>query len=705
MPPTRTSSERTNCYDPRAAGHLELPMAKKVVPHTKPRFDINASLSKDGPLVVIFFTAAELAKFEAGKILGNLPCTKCCLDVATWGFGAYIYDPKSETIESSVSVCKACYVYEPANPQKDEEEELIVHMRTDRQEIEEIPSGRPNVPVPMAPRRARSLSQIVNFIKVFPAMVPAPLGVRQMHRPAKRQELCEHVEAIMAHYDEAVSRAEHRWTFASANWDSRDRLDRLDRRDEFDLVDRKRKWNAYETARLAVQSAEAAVDGAYELVNELGTLAHSAPVDSLREKVVRFITSFKVVPGCKCRACSAVANGDSGVHSQGRMGWGITEHNAGFGNEKNNAALNALKMPPAVTTMFAPASSALAARMAESLMGSGLGTVSNLEKRDAHEQEREALYERVCLARQMRIAATRSNLFFWEYNRRFGVSYWIAEMQTARVSDGLPVPRASSPVPPRTMAAPTTAEEQQAQEPTCKAFNLRVCEAKALTDEDRFNEVNGRAYQALAEEYAHAFGVFVPDHEIDEYLILKRKESLLMDVRREVAIKEGCPFENPQPLERYITGAHEFYERLSQAYKNNADGQEDMLNQKCELLGVYQKLLRRCWNIEEEWKLVVGQETQSFTFVNPFPAGDIRRAALNGTLQERLVAYNGHAPVPRLPRRSIMTIRTYNRHFADPGSIKCRRQYCLFEILREEVEALERQAFTEMKASPPPLPL
>ena len=125
-----------------------------------------------------------------------------------------------------------------------------------------------------------------------------------------------------------------------------------------------------------------------------------------------------------------------------------------------------------------------------------------------------------------------------------------------------------------------------------------------------------------------------------------------MDVRREVArkslllgqpdlavsvvvnvviVKEGCPFENPQPLERYITGAHEFYEKLGQPYKNNADGKEDVLNENCELLGVYQKLLRRCWNIEEEWKLVVGQETQSFTFVNPFPIHDIRRAALNGT--------------------------------------------------------------------------
>ncbi|KAF7343579.1 GTP-binding protein [Mycena sanguinolenta] len=44
-----------------------------------------------------------------------------------------------------------------------------------------------------------------------------------------------------------------------------------------------------------------------------------------------------------------------------------------------------------------------------------------------------------------------------------------------------------------------------------------------------------------------------------------------------------------------------------------------------------------------------------------------------------------------------MTIRTYNKHFADPGSIKCRRRYYLFEILREEVMALERQAFAQLR--------
>lgn len=105
-----------------------------------------------------------------------------------------------------------------------------------------------------------------------------------MHRPAKRQELREHVEAIMAHYDDEVTRSEHRLTFASGNWDRRDRLDQLDSLDQLDLEDRKRKWNAYETARLAVQSAEAAAGRANELVDELSTLGHSAPVDTLREK-------------------------------------------------------------------------------------------------------------------------------------------------------------------------------------------------------------------------------------------------------------------------------------------------------------------------------------------------------------------------------------------------------------------------------------
>ncbi|KAJ6506550.1 hypothetical protein C8R45DRAFT_969962 [Mycena sanguinolenta] len=82
-------------------------------------------------------------------------------------------------------------------------------------------------------------------------------------------------------------------------------------------------------------------------------------------------------------------------------------------------------MPPARPTMSVPASSALAARMAESLMRSGSGTVSNLEKRDAHEQEREAFYKRVCLAHAAADADHRNwveyLLLEQEYTRRFGV--------------------------------------------------------------------------------------------------------------------------------------------------------------------------------------------------------------------------------------------------------------------------------------------
>ncbi|KAJ6465261.1 hypothetical protein C8R45DRAFT_939481 [Mycena sanguinolenta] len=285
MAPTRTSSERTKRYDARAPGRSELPMAKKLVTLNKPRFDINASLSKDKPLVVVFFTAAELANLDARKILGNLPCTKCCL---TWRRGA-----SGQTIESSVSMCKACYAYEHANPQKDEDEELILLMRT---------GDFQRAPKCTCPEGSEACQEPFTGCKLhqIPAMVPAPPGVRKMHRPAKRQELREHVEAIVAHYNDAVTRSEHRFTFASANWDRRDRLDRLDNLDQLDLEDRKRKWSAYETARLAVQSAEAAAERANDLANELSTLGHSAPVDSLREKVTCFIKSFKVVHGCKC---------------------------------------------------------------------------------------------------------------------------------------------------------------------------------------------------------------------------------------------------------------------------------------------------------------------------------------------------------------------------------------------------------------------
>ncbi|KAJ6505119.1 hypothetical protein C8R45DRAFT_923416 [Mycena sanguinolenta] len=673
MPPTRTSSERTNHYDARAAGRSELPMANKVVSHTKPRFDINASLSKDEPLVVIFFTTAELAKLDAHNILGNIPCTKYCLDMATWGFGAYIYDQKTGTIEYSVSVCKACYAYEHANPQKDEDEELILLMRTGhclRAPKCTCPEGSEACQEPFT---GCELHQIL-------AIILAPPGVRKMHRPAKRQQLREHVEAIMVHYDDAVTQSEHRLNFHSAMWDRRDRLERLDSLDQLDLEDRKHKWNTYQTALLAVKSTEAAAERANKLADNLSNLAHAAPVDLLREKVARFIKARLDTVRVPEFAKPNLSNHDrhsfysfASYHHVARRGivlssivgvW--TEHritiekhrngrDANTNGENNDNSRVQYAGPDVARDM--ESFSALAARMAESLMRS---TASNLEQRDAHDQEREAFHERVCLARRAADKAVEYIILKDEYNERFGASYWIAQMQTARVSDGLPIPRASSPMPPITMPEPTNAEEEHAQELICEVFNQHVCEAKALADEDRFNEVNARAYQGGAEEYGHAFGLFVPDAEIDEYLILKRKESLLMDVRRELALKEGCPFENPQPLERYIIAAHDFYEKLGQAYKNNADGQEDVLNQKCELLGMYQKLLLCCWNIEEEWKLVVGQETQSFTFVNPFLAGGIQRAALNRTCNwNRTAGALGGVQRPR-PRATVAPMKHHD---------------------------------------------
>lgn len=93
-------------------------------------------------------------------------------------------------------------------------------------------------------------------------------------------------------------------------------------------------------------------------------------------------------------------------------------------------------------------------------------------------------------------------------------------------------------------------------------------------------------------------------------------------------VEEGCPFENPEPIERYITAERKFVRKFGQAYISD-DGQNAVLREKCKVLEIYQKLLRQCWNLEDEWKRVVSQEVCSFSFVNPFPLGDPRRSEVD----------------------------------------------------------------------------
>ncbi|KAF8174531.1 hypothetical protein K438DRAFT_1980279 [Mycena galopus ATCC 62051] len=274
---------------------------------------------------------------------------------------------------------------------------------------------------------------------------------------------------------------------------------------------------------------------------------------------------------------------------------------------------------------------------------------------------------------------------------KLGRNYWIAEMQMARERDGLPHPRASLPLLPGTMSVESNPREE---ERVRKRLNEVVCKAKAAAaDGDRTDAEKGAEYHRLAGDYANRFGVFVPDAKIDEYLILKRKSALLLDVRRKQAIEEGCPFENPEPIERYTTAERKFARKFGQAYSSD-DGQNAVLREKCKVLEIYQKLLHRCWNLEDEWKRVVSEEVCSFSFVNPFPLGDPRRSEVDEIARERLAAYRRTSsdflrPTLRLPELKIIM---RNNHCAEPGSVKCRRRYCLFQVLREDLEELHAYA-------------
>ncbi|KAF8147022.1 hypothetical protein K438DRAFT_1989990 [Mycena galopus ATCC 62051] len=252
---------------------------------------------------------------------------------------------------------------------------------------------------------------------------------------------------------------------------------------------------------------------------------------------------------------------------------------------------------------------------------------------------------------------------------KLGRNYWIAEMQMAREGDGLPHPRASSPLLPGTTSVESNPmEEERAR----KRLNEVVCKVKAAAaDGDHTDTEKGAEYHRLAGDYANRFGVFIPDTKIDEYLILKRKSALLLDTDERI-VEEGCPFENPEPIEQYTTAERKFARKFGQAYSSD-DSQNAVLREKCKVLEIYQKLLRQCWNLEDEWKRVVSQEVCSFSFVNPFPLGDPRRSEVDEIARERLAAYRRTSsdflrPTLRLPELKIIM---RNNHCAEPGSVKC----------------------------------
>ncbi|KAJ7687477.1 hypothetical protein B0H14DRAFT_2653806 [Mycena olivaceomarginata] len=273
-----------------------------------------------------------------------------------------------------------------------------------------------------------------------------------------------------------------------------------------------------------------------------------------------------------------------------------------------------------------------------------------------------------------------------------------------RTTRDSPPPRASSPdfPPPSELMPPSTPLEltrhkqaRSEREAERRDLNQRANAAKEAADADPGNEAKALEYRQLCEDYAADFGLFVPDAEIDKHLILRRQESTRLDGLWEQAFKKGCPVSNRAPLQAYMDAAEEFNATFGQPYQRY-DGKAADLTSKCQMLVLYKEFLDGCrGDLEEEFR-IVGQRLHEISWVNPFPLGDSRRAALDTKLRARANI------APESNFRSTLedatvTLTYLNSDYRKPSSVRCRRKYLKHKLLVIELAAMQAAAEVEAR--------
>ncbi|KAF8177160.1 hypothetical protein K438DRAFT_1770258 [Mycena galopus ATCC 62051] len=282
-------------------------------------------------------------------------------------------------------------------------------------------------------------------------------------------------------------------------------------------------------------------------------------------------------------------------------------------------------------------------------------------------------------------------------------------------------PRVSDPVMPMPFCSGATSYEERliAEEPARKAWNKRVSALKAATDADPTNwkkamefECEGELSQwrrqgvglteHLAEEYALDYGHFVSDDEVFSHVMGKTAEELrVAELRGDAGdfsiecgielwliltmklVTKGCPFQNPDPIERYEDAARKFETKYGHPLRSKDGKEEEIVGEKSRQLTFWRGILTRGGDM---WD-IVGQQWHHITFVNPFDAEDDRRMALDNKLRERIASFKKVRPSSFKP--------TVNQKEVSPWSVACRRRHCQYGILEEDLARMQQAAERE----------
>ncbi|KAJ7362699.1 hypothetical protein DFH08DRAFT_930894 [Mycena albidolilacea] len=276
----------------------------------------------------------------------------------------------------------------------------------------------------------------------------------------------------------------------------------------------------------------------------------------------------------------------------------------------------------------------------------------------------------------------------WEERRRLAVK--ALGVNTLGVIKDSPQPRASSPdFPPPSELMPLSTpleltrhkQARSEREAERRDLNQRANTAKEAADADPGNEAKALKYRQLCEDYAADFGL--------------RQESTRLDGLWEQAFKKGCPVSNRAPLQAYMDVAEDFNATFGQPYQRYAGKAAD-LTLKCQMLVLYKEFLDGCCgDLEEEFR-IVGQRLHEISWVNPFPLGDLRCAALDTKLRARANIASESSFQSTLEDATI-TLMYLNSDYRKPSSVRCRRKYLKHKLLVIELAAMQAAAEVEAR--------
>ncbi|KAJ7187702.1 hypothetical protein B0H12DRAFT_1246620 [Mycena haematopus] len=224
-------------------------------------------------------------------------------------------------------------------------------------------------------------------------------------------------------------------------------------------------------------------------------------------------------------------------------------------------------------------------------------------------------------------------------------------------------------------------------------LNKAVTAAQLAAAADPGDKAKVSKYTHLRDEYETAFGHYIEDSKAHAYVIKKRQREATLDGLWDVADTQGCPIENPGPLEAYLKAAYDFLVDFRQPYRRD-DGRTAELNGCCRILERYNKLQENCAGREGELERLVGQESFEVRFANPYPSYDPRRQELDAEMRALVATYAGKymCDVAETLRPTELTFRIANRYSQYPDSAKCRRHYCKTRLLAEDLKSLQQDA-------------